>query len=70
MSICFMAVKNEDNQSQIKTNTQHGISQIFFPLQQKSTQTVIRRPRDLNPGPAEGMPSNSPLHHDPLLCLA
>ena len=54
----------------INPNTQHGISQIFFSTRPKSTQTVIRRHRDLNPGPAEDVPSNSPLHQYPLLCLA
>ena len=41
-----------------------------FSTRPKYTKTVILRPRDSNPGPAEDVPSYSPLHQDPLLCFA
>ena len=42
----------------------------MFSPRPKSTQTVIRHPWDLNPGPATHGATNSPLHHHCLLCMA
>ena len=63
----FLKWKNKS--TLINPNTQQGISQIFFPAAKIHPNCDPTRP-GFEPGPATHEATNSPLHHQCLLCMA